>query len=68
VIDSVRFLKVAHRLGMKGPILGPSAFYQKTPPIALPFEEAKKMCDELAAVTIFDDGAKVDTSLWEGID
>ena len=66
VIDSVRFLKVAHRLGMKGAILGPSAFYQKTPPVALPFEEAKKMCDELAAVNIFPDGAKV--SLWEGID
>lgn len=49
VLDSIRFLKVAHRLGQVGPILGPSAFYQKTPPSALSFDEAKKQCDELAS-------------------
>jgi len=50
VIDSVRFLRVAHKLQMSGPLLGPSAFYQKTPPVALSFQDAKKHCDDLAAI------------------
>jgi hypothetical protein len=39
-------------------------FNIKTPHVALPFEEAKKMCDELAAVTIFDEK----TELYERLD
>lgn len=50
VVDSVRFLQVAKRLGKSGPIYGPSAFYQKTPPRPLAFDDAKKECDELAAI------------------
>jgi myo-inositol-1-phosphate synthase len=50
VVDSVRFLQVAKRLGKSGPIFGPSAFYQKTPPKPLPFDEAKDECDAMAAV------------------
>ncbi len=50
VIDSLRFIRVAQRLGKSGPLYGPCAFYQKTPPKAIKFEDAKKECDELAAV------------------
>ena len=50
VIDSIRFLKVASRMGITGPIYGPSAYYQKTPPKPLTFEEAKRSCDEMAAI------------------
>jgi myo-inositol-1-phosphate synthase len=53
VIDSLRFIRVAQRLGKSGPLYGPCAFYQKTPPKAMKFEEAKRECDELAA-TRFD--------------
>lgn len=50
VVDALRFLKVAHRLGMKGNLLGPSVFYQKSPLHPISFEDAKQMCDELARV------------------
>ena len=50
VVDALRFLKVAHRLGMKGNLLGPSVFYQKSPLHPICFEDARQMCDELARV------------------
>lgn len=53
VVDTIRFLKVAHRLGMKGNLLGPSVFYQKSPLHPVSFEDAKQMCDELAK-TVFE--------------
>lgn len=53
VVDALRFLKVAQRLGMKGNLLGPSVFYQKSPLHPISFEDAKQMCDELAG-TIFE--------------
>jgi len=49
VVDSIRFLHVAKRLGQIGPIYPVCCLYQKTPPIPMKFEEAKKACDELAA-------------------
>lgn len=50
VVDALRFLKVAQRLGMKGNLLGPSVFYQKSPLHPISFEDAKQMCDELSKV------------------
>jgi myo-inositol-1-phosphate synthase len=61
VIDSIRFLKLGHDLGMKGPMIEPSAIYCKTPPIPLKYEDAKENCDELAKT-------KVVTKLYEGYD
>jgi myo-inositol-1-phosphate synthase len=49
VIDTIRFLRTASLKGRSGPIYEVCAFYQKTPPIPMKFEDAKKACDELAA-------------------
>lgn len=48
VIDAIRFLKVAHELGIRGCLRGPSAFTQKSPPKQLDFDTAKHECDSLA--------------------
>lgn len=48
VIDAVRFCKVAYELGLFGPLIGPSAWTQKTPPIDLKPADAKRECDLLA--------------------
>jgi myo-inositol-1-phosphate synthase len=53
VIDTIRFLRTSHRLGISGPVYPVCALYQKSPPVPMAFEEAKKACDELAA-TRFD--------------
>ena len=50
VIDTIRFLRTAHRLGMSGPVYPVCGFYQKSPPKPMSFEEAKKGCDDLASV------------------
>ena len=52
VIDAIRFLKVAHELGIMGCVRGPSAFTQKSPPKQLDFETAKYECDMLAKRTL----------------
>ena len=49
VIDAIRYIQVAKELGRVGPLLGPSAFTQKTPPVILSFAQAKASCDKLAA-------------------
>lgn len=48
VIDAIRFLKVAHEMGMKGALRGPSAWTQKTPPVQMTYEDAKKECIALS--------------------
>jgi myo-inositol-1-phosphate synthase len=48
VIDAIRYLKIARELGLKGALKGASAFTQKTPPIQMTFEDAKRECDMLA--------------------
>lgn len=49
VIDAIRFLRVARELGIVGPIFGPSAFTQKTPPIDMRPNDAWEECNALAA-------------------
>lgn len=48
VIDAIRYVQVAKELGRVGPLLGPSAFTQKTPPKILTFDQAKASCEKLA--------------------
>ena len=48
VIDAVRFLRVAQEMKLTGSLRGPSAMTQKTPPLNLTFEDAKRECDMLA--------------------
>jgi myo-inositol-1-phosphate synthase len=54
VIDCIRYLKVAldHRLA--GPLYGPCAFTQKSPPIYMNLSAAKEQCDALAENRIHD--------------
>jgi myo-inositol-1-phosphate synthase len=53
VTDAIRFLKLAHDLGMKGPILPVAAVYCKTPPVPMKYEDAKESCDSLAKTKVF---------------
>lgn len=48
VIDAIRYLQVAKELGRAGPLLGPSAFTQKTPPKIMSFADAQKSCEKLS--------------------
>jgi myo-inositol-1-phosphate synthase len=61
VLDSIRFLMLARDLGMSGPVLPACAVYCKTPPVPMPYYDAKEMCDELAKT-------KVAPKIWDGID
>jgi myo-inositol-1-phosphate synthase len=61
VLDSIRFLMLARDLGMSGPVLPACAVYCKTPPVPMPYYEAKEACDELART-------KVAPKLYEGLD
>ena len=54
VVDAIRYLKVARELGLKGPLKGPSAFTQKSPPEQLTFSAALIECDALANRKITD--------------
>jgi myo-inositol-1-phosphate synthase len=49
VIDAVRFAKLALEQGMSGPVLGPSSYFFKSPPIQVTDTEAKRQCEEFAA-------------------
>jgi myo-inositol-1-phosphate synthase len=48
VIDAIRYLKVAHELGLKGSLRGPSAFTQKTPPQQMTMRDAVEECNQLS--------------------
>lgn len=48
VIDAIRYVKVASEMGLAGPLFGPSAWTQKTPPYQLPYQDAKMECEQLA--------------------
>lgn len=48
VIDTIRYLKVAHEMGIVGALRGPSAWTQKTPPEQMRIDEAQLECEHLA--------------------
>lgn len=48
VIDAIRYLKVAHELGIVGALRGPSAWTQKTPPQQMTYADAKSACEAFA--------------------
>lgn len=48
VIDAIRYLKVAHELGVVGALRGPSAWTQKTPPQQMTYADAKAACEAFA--------------------
>ena len=49
IIDAVRCVKVALDRGIGGPLLGPSAYFMKTPPVQFHDDEAREMVDAFAA-------------------
>ncbi|MGH9293549.1 MAG: inositol-3-phosphate synthase [Acidimicrobiales bacterium] len=49
IIDAVRCARVALDRGIGGPLLGPSAYFMKSPPIQYRDEEARRMVEEFAA-------------------
>ncbi len=51
IIDAVRCAKVAKDRGLGGPLLGPSAYFMKSPPVQYRDEEARLMVEEFAAGT-----------------
>ncbi|MBM3135097.1 MAG: inositol-3-phosphate synthase [Chloroflexi bacterium] len=46
VIDAVRCAKIALDRGLKGTLVGPSAYFMKSPPIQYSDEEARQMVEE----------------------
>jgi myo-inositol-1-phosphate synthase len=49
IIDAVRCAKIALDRGIGGPLLGPSAYFMKSPPVQYRDEEAHKMVETFAA-------------------
>jgi myo-inositol-1-phosphate synthase len=49
IIDAVRCAKLALDRGVGGPLLGPSAYFMKSPPVQYLDEEAREMVESFAA-------------------
>jgi myo-inositol-1-phosphate synthase len=45
VIDAIRCAKIARDRGIAGPLLGPSAYFMKSPPQQYTDEEAREMVE-----------------------
>jgi myo-inositol-1-phosphate synthase len=46
VIDAVRFAKLALERGIGGPLIGPSAYFMKSPPVQYPDDVARQMVED----------------------
>ena len=55
VIDAVRCAKVALERGIGGPLLGPSSYFMKSPPVQYPDAVCHQMVEEFVAGPISDD-------------
>lgn len=49
IIDALRCAKLAKDRGIGGPLLGPSAYFMKSPPVQYHDDEAHRMIEEFAA-------------------
>jgi myo-inositol-1-phosphate synthase len=49
VIDAVRCAKLALERGLSGPVIGPSAYFMKTPPKQFPDDVARQMTEDFIA-------------------
>jgi myo-inositol-1-phosphate synthase len=50
VIDAVRCAKLGLDRGMSGPLMGPAAYFMKTPPVQYTDDEARRMVDEFLGI------------------
>ena len=48
IIDAVRCAKLALDRGVGGPLLGPSAYFMKSPPVQYPDDQCREMVEEFA--------------------
>ena len=51
IIDAVRAAKIAKDRGIGGPLLGPAAYFMKSPPVQYTDDEARRLVEEFAAGT-----------------
>ena len=58
IIDAVRCVKIAKDRGIGGPIIGPSAYFMKSPPVQFTDEMAREMVEQFIVGT--GDGANAD--------
>ena len=58
IIDAVRCVKIAKDRGIGGPIIGPSAYFMKSPPVQFSDEMAREMVEQFIVGT--GDGANAD--------
>jgi myo-inositol-1-phosphate synthase len=49
IIDALRCAKIAKDRGIGGPIIGPSAYFMKSPPVQFTDEEARQMVEAFAS-------------------
>jgi myo-inositol-1-phosphate synthase len=49
IIDAVRCAKLAKDRGIGGPLLGPSGYFMKSPPVQYTDDVARAMVEEFAA-------------------
>ena len=49
IIDAVRCAKIAMDRGIGGPLVGPSAYFMKSPPVQFHDDEARRLVDAFAA-------------------
>jgi myo-inositol-1-phosphate synthase len=62
IIDAVRCAKIAKDRGIGGPIIGPSAYFMKSPPVQFSDEMAREMVEQFIVGT--DEGADADWSAF----
>jgi myo-inositol-1-phosphate synthase len=48
IIDALRCAKLAKDRGIGGPVIGPSAYFMKSPPVQFTDDEARQMVEEFA--------------------
>jgi myo-inositol-1-phosphate synthase len=48
-IDAIRLCRLGRDMGLSGPLLAPSAYYMKHPPVQLPDDEARRELEEFIA-------------------
>jgi myo-inositol-1-phosphate synthase len=49
VVDAIRCCKLAIDRGISGALIGPSAYFMKSPPVQYTDDEAKRIADEFIA-------------------
>jgi myo-inositol-1-phosphate synthase len=46
VIDAIRCCKIARDRGLSGPLIGPSSYFMKSPPVQYTDAEARRLTEE----------------------